>query len=71
MRVRVDPGKCLTAGLCVMTEDRVFDQDEMTGTVTLRTAEPPPDAVENVRQAVLMCPSHAITIDDNGGTRAT
>lgn len=67
MKVTVDPGKCLTAGLCVITEGRVFDQDEAAGTVTLLTADPPADALENVRQAARTCPGQAISIDDDRG----
>jgi len=64
MKVTVDPGRCLTAGLCVVTEPGVFDQDEEAGTVTLLTVEPPAEAQENVRQAARTCPGQAITINE-------
>jgi ferredoxin len=65
MKVVVDPSKCVTAGLCVLTEETVFDQDADTGTVTLLNDTPPPEARENVRQAERMCPARAITVLDN------
>ena len=65
MKVTVDPSKCLTSGRCVVTEETIFDQDESTGTVTLRNADPPPEVQENVRQAARTCPASAITIQDD------
>ena len=63
MRVKVEPGKCVGAGLCVMTTDVVFDQDDKNGLVVLRQQTPAPEQYEKVRTAVRNCPSGAISIE--------
>lgn len=65
MRVTVDPEKCLTSGLCVVTDGQVFDQDEASGTAIVLTVSPPPDAYERVRQAAQLCPGQAIIIEED------
>ena len=51
----------MAAGVCVMTADAVFDQDD-DGIVVL-TAEQVPAGSESVaRNAVRMCPSGALRI---------
>jgi ferredoxin len=68
MRIEVDPSKCLTAGLCVLTEPRVFDQDIDQGTVVLLEEEPPEDLQAAVREAAKICPSGAIKVlEDDAG----
>jgi ferredoxin len=62
MKVTVDPQKCLASGLCLVTEPRVFDQDDSTGTVRLLTDDPPADAAPAVREAARMCPAQAIEV---------
>jgi ferredoxin len=62
MKVAVDPESCIASGLCIVTEPRVFDQDESTGAVRLLSDEPPADALEAVREAARMCPARAITV---------
>jgi ferredoxin len=66
MRIQVDPGKCLTAGLCVLTEPRLFDQSLDEGTVVVLEEEPPEELRAAAREAARICPSGAITIlEDN------
>ncbi|MFI5960335.1 ferredoxin [Cryptosporangium sp. NPDC051539] len=65
MKLTVDEGKCVAAGLCVMTDDVVFDQDEATGIVTLLTDEPAPANRESAREAARICPAVAITIHED------
>ena len=61
MRVIGDREICMATGVCVMTADAVFDQDE-DGIVAL-IAEQVPGASENIaRNAVRMCPSGALRI---------
>lgn len=68
MKVVVDPSRCVTSGLCVITADTVFDQDDATGTVTLITDVPPDAVADDVRQAAQLCPAQAIAVleDDDG-----
>lgn len=63
MRVSVDSAKCVGAGVCVLTSPRVFDQHEEDGTVRLLTALPDAEDQQDVRDAVLSCPSQAISVD--------
>ncbi|WP_433365538.1 ferredoxin [Streptosporangium sp. CA-115845] len=67
MKVTVDETRCVAAGLCVMAEDTVFDQDEQTGIVSLLTDSPAPDARESVREAARICPALAIAIHEDPG----
>ncbi|WP_178356929.1 (4Fe-4S)-binding protein [Mycolicibacterium hippocampi] len=61
MRIAGDREICMAAGVCVMTADVVFDQDE-DGIVVL-LAEQVPHQSENIaRNAVRMCPSGALQI---------
>jgi ferredoxin len=64
MRVFVDPDKCIGAGLCVASDDRVFDQEANTGTVVLLVEEPPEEWRAKVVEAAQICPSMAITVED-------
>lgn len=48
-----------------MAADQVFDQRDEDGVVVLLQAEPPADQEHAVRQAVLVCPTGAISISDD------
>lgn len=65
MKIEVDSQKCVAAGLCVLTEDSVFDQDPATGTVVLLTERPEPDAASSAREAAHICPAMAISIHED------
>lgn len=66
MKISVEAHKCVASGMCVLVEDRVFDQDEATGTVRLLMDTDPPEAVrENVREAARVCPAVAISISED------
>lgn len=60
MTVHADRDVCIGAGLCVLADENVFDQDD-DGLVVVLSEEPADDA--GVRQAVLRCPSGALTAD--------
>jgi ferredoxin len=63
MRLVVDRNRCIGSGQCVLTEPDVFDQDEEDGRVVILPAVPgDPRATPGVRQAVLFCPSGALTL---------
>jgi ferredoxin len=59
MKVRADRDLCIGAGLCVMSAETVFDQDDDGIVVVLD--ETPPDGA-GTRDAVRSCPSGAIAI---------
>lgn len=61
MRIQSDRGVCIGAGMCVMTADRVFDQDD-DGIVVIATPNVPVGEQEQVRRAVALCPSGALRI---------
>ena len=67
MKIQVDSGKCVAAGLCVMAEETVFDQDPETGTVVLLTDEPASEVEESVREAASICPALAISLHEQAG----
>lgn len=62
MKIIVDPDKCVTAGLCVLEADAVFDQDPDTGLVLLLDDRPEGEAAAAAREAARVCPALAITV---------
>lgn len=63
LRVRADRETCIGAGVCVLTAEAVFDQDD-AGLVVVRAAEPAPEAEAAVRRAVRNCPSGALSLTE-------
>ena len=61
MKVVADRDICIGAGMCVMTTDAVFDQDD-EGIVVVLTEQIPADEEIRVRNAVGLCPSGASSI---------
>ena len=61
MKVLANRNVCIAAGMCVMTDDTVFDQDD-DGIVVLRCDRVPEQHHERVRQAVNLCPSGALSL---------
>ncbi|MBB4905250.1 ferredoxin [Actinophytocola algeriensis] len=64
MRIVTDTARCVGAGQCALTEPSVFDQSDEDGTVVLLTETAEGDTLENVREAVDLCPSQAISIEE-------
>jgi ferredoxin len=62
MKIVADTGKCVGAGQCVLTEPRLFDQNEDEGTVVVLDDTPDGDLVEQARTAVQVCPSQALSL---------
>lgn len=62
MRVTADRDLCIAAGQCVLTAPEVFDQRDEDGLVVLLREEPSAEQAADVRLAVSMCPSRAITV---------
>ncbi len=63
MNVRADRDMCIGAGMCVMTAEAVFDQDD-DGLVVVLTDEIPDDELKRVSDAVRLCPSGALSLAD-------
>ena len=62
MKVRADTSVCVASGQCAMLAPDTFDQRDDDGIVILREDEPPSRRWDVVRQAVLTCPSGALSI---------
>lgn len=65
MRIVTDTGRCVGAGQCALTEPRVFDQSEEDGTVVLLTDQADGEVLDNVREAVDLCPSQALSLKED------
>ncbi len=78
VRVRADRDVCIGAGVCVMTAEEVFDQDDAEGLVVVLgaaavsegsiapslTAEVAPEHAAAAARAVAACPSGALRLVD-------
>ncbi|MCV7230112.1 ferredoxin [Mycolicibacterium komossense] len=62
-KVLADRDICIGAGMCVMTAEAVFDQDDEALVVVL-TDEVPEDEQKRVDDAVRLCPSGALSLRD-------
>ncbi|MFI5673215.1 ferredoxin [Streptomyces cellulosae] len=64
MRVELDEPKCVASGQCVMAAPEVFDQRDEDGIAFVLDEKPPADLLEDVREAVAICPAAAIRLVD-------
>jgi ferredoxin len=64
MRIVTDTGRCVGAGQCALTEPSVFDQSDEDGTVVLLTDQAEGDVLANVREAIDLCPSQALSLKE-------
>jgi len=64
MKIMVDQDKCAASGQCVMSAPDVFDQREEDGVVVLLQENPEARLAAAVRQAELLCPARAITVEE-------
>ncbi|NUR62231.1 MAG: ferredoxin [Catenulispora sp.] len=64
MLVKADRTKCCGAGMCALNAPEVFDQDPEEGLVLLLDAQPPPELHRAVHDAVGLCPSSAISVEE-------
>ncbi len=63
MKLQADRDVCIGAGMCVMSAETVFDQDD-DGIVVL-LADPVPEAEhDRARDAVRLCPASVLRIAD-------
>ena len=63
MKIEADRELCIGAGNCVLSAEVVFDQDD-DGVVVLLTEEVPDGEQERVREAVKLCPSGALRLQE-------
>lgn len=64
MKVTVHEDRCVAAGQCVAVAAAVFDQRDEDGIVVLLHDHPAAEQAEDVRQAAVVCPAMAITVED-------
>jgi ferredoxin len=64
-RIVADPGRCVGAGQCVLTDPDAFDQSDEAGTVVVLQDTPANDqALKRARVAVEICPSQALSLTE-------
>ncbi len=64
MRVTADRDVCIGAGMCVLTAPAVFDQSDADGLVEVLVDRPSEADAAAVREAVKLCPSGALRLED-------
>nr|PPQ60219.1 ferredoxin [Streptomyces sp. QL37] len=62
LKVSVDTEICIGAGQCALAAPAVFDQRVEDGIVDLLAPEPPDEQNAAVEEAVLLCPSGAVSL---------
>ncbi|MCI3245760.1 MULTISPECIES: ferredoxin [Streptomyces] len=62
MLVELDVPKCVASGQCVMAAPDVFDQREDDGVAILLEEHPGDELLDEVREAVAICPAAAIRL---------
>jgi ferredoxin len=63
VKVSVNRDICIGAGNCVLSAEKVFDQDDF-GIVELIDESPSAEHHQAVREAALLCPANAIQITE-------
>ncbi|MEU6147967.1 ferredoxin [Streptomyces sp. NPDC047081] len=61
MKVELEADKCVASGQCVLAAMDVFDQDD-DGIAVLLEEKPGPELLDDVREAVAVCPAAAIRL---------
>lgn len=64
MKVILDQDKCVASGQCVMAAMNVFDQRDDDGIAFLLKDDVTGAEIEEVRDAVAVCPALAIAIEE-------
>lgn len=65
MRVNIERERCCGSGQCVVASPDVFDQNDDDGIVVLLQEYPAEVFAESVREAVRVCPTETISIDED------
>ncbi|MEU6374863.1 ferredoxin [Streptomyces sp. NPDC046909] len=61
MKVELEADKCVASGQCVLAAMDVFDQDD-DGIAILLEDQPGPELLDDVKEAVAVCPAAAIRL---------
>jgi ferredoxin len=61
-RVVLDEPRCVAAGQCVMVAPEVFDQRDEDGVAVVLDETPAADLLDDVREAVAVCPAAALRL---------
>ncbi|WP_327312244.1 ferredoxin [Streptomyces sp. NBC_01235] len=61
LKVELEADRCVASGQCVVAAMQVFDQDD-DGIAILLEEQVGPDLVDDVREAVALCPAAAIRL---------
>jgi ferredoxin len=61
MKVELEADKCVASGQCVLAAMDVFDQDD-EGIAILLEDKPGPELLDDVKEAVAVCPAAAIRL---------
>ncbi|MER6961312.1 MULTISPECIES: ferredoxin [unclassified Streptomyces] len=61
VKVELEADKCVASGQCVVAAMQVFDQDD-DGIAILLEEQPAPELLDDVREAVAVCPAAAIRL---------
>lgn len=63
MDVKIDQDGCVAAGQCVLAAPEVFDQRDEDGVAVL-LGPPSTDQYDATREAALLCPARAISLNE-------
>jgi ferredoxin len=65
VRVVGDRDICTGAGMCALTAPELFEQDDEVGLVVVKSEHVEGDALVAARKAVGLCPSGALSLEDD------
>lgn len=63
--IEVDRERCIGAGMCALTAPDVFDQSDDDGRVLVRDERMVSHPAADIRQAVRLCPSGALSLKES------
>lgn len=63
MKITADTSACVGAGQCALVAGDVFDQDD-DGIIVVLDDSPDPLHAESARNAAMLCPARAITLEE-------
>lgn len=63
MRITADSSRCVGAGQCRLAAPGIFDRDD-EALVVVADGSPDESELFRVHQAIIRCPTGAITVDD-------
>jgi ferredoxin len=61
LTVSIDPLECACTGYCAQLVPEVFELSD-DGPTAVRDPHPPHELLERLREAEILCPTHAITV---------